>query len=327
MKLLTFLVESPVGNLGRPGALVDGERVVDLRSAHAQRLIEEGAHPPRAEELAAELFGSIEGLVALGAWGRAEAEAAIEVAGKAGDGSAAQMLALDSVQLLPPLRPPSFRDASIFEEHVRAAIERMGGDEVPPAFYELPVYYKGNPDTLIGHEATVPWPAYTSWMDYELELALVIGPGGEDISVDDAAGHIYGLAVLNDFSARDIQRQEMSVGLGPAKGKDFASALGPCLVTTDEIPDLYDLEMVARVNGEEWSRGNTGSAHWRFEQLINHISRSERLRPGDVIGSGTVGGGCGLELGLELQPGDLVELEISRLGTLRNLLGSPSKAA
>lgn len=154
-------------------------------------------------------------------------------------------------------------------------------------------------DAVIAHEDEVPWPSYTEQMDYELELACIIGRPGSDIPAGEADRYIFGYTIMNDFSARDIQQKEMSVGLGPAKGKDFATALGPWIVTADAIGDVYNLSMIA------------------------HASNCETLVPGDLIGSGTVGWGCGEELGRYLQPGDVVELEVENIGVLRNTIGEP----
>ena len=162
------------------------------------------------------------------------------------------------------------------------------------------------------------WPSYSRAMDFELELACYIGKKALDVPVEKATDHIVGFTIYNDMSARDAQGLEMPGKLGPAKGKDFdtGNVMGPCLVTRDEIDDVYDLDMIARVNGEEWGRGNTRDMLWRFEDVIAHISRSETLYPGEVLGSGTVGNGCGLEQLRYLNPGDTVELEIEQIGTL-----------
>jgi fumarylacetoacetate (FAA) hydrolase len=233
------------------------------------------------------------------------------------------------VELLAPLpRPRSLRDFYAFEQHVAAAHRKRGRD-VPPAWYEIPVFYFGHTGTIVGPDAPVPKPAATHQLDFELELACVIGTPGRDIPADRAFDHVAGYTIMNDWSARDLQRQEMSVGLGSAKGKDFATSLGPYLVTPDELADRFrdgrhDLAMVARIDGEEVSRGNANTLHWTFAQMIERASQSVELLPGDIIGSGTVGGGCLLELGEEvhpwLQPGDEVELEIERLGRLRNVI-------
>jgi len=224
---------------------------------------------------------------------------------------------LASVRIAAPLpNPSSLRDFIAFEDHIAATSKRRG-QPIPPEWYKAPVYYKGNHRTIIGPDEDLPWPLNTTKLDYELELACVIGCKGQDIAEREAQDYIAGYTVMNDFSARDIQFQEMACRLGPAKGKDFATALGPCLVTPDEIPDLTALTMLARVNGEEWSRGRFGTIHWSFPQMIAHVSRGEMIYPGDVFGSGTVGGGCGLEMDRYLKPGDVVELEIQPIGVLR----------
>ncbi len=232
-------------------------------------------------------------------------------------------------KLLAPLpRPRSLRDFYAFEQHVRTANERRGRS-VPVAWYEVPVFYFAYPGSIYGPDANVPKPATTNELDFELELACIIGRSGRDIPAEDALSYVAGFTIMNDWSARDIQRQEISVGLGPAKGKDFATSLGPFMVTTEELADRFvdgrhDLTMIARINGEEVSRGNAKDLHWSFAQMIERASQDVDLLPGDVIGSGTVGGGCLLELGEDvhpwLQPGDEVELEIERLGRLRNTI-------
>ena len=157
--------------------------------------------------------------------------------------------------------PPSLRDFIAFEGHIAATSKRRG-QPIPPEWYKAPVYYKGNHRTIIGSGENLPWPLDTTKLDYELELACVIGRQGRDIAEREAQDYIAGYTIMNDFSARDIQFQEMACRLGPAKGKDFATALGPCLVTPDEITDLSALTMLARVNGEEWSRGQFRTIHW-----------------------------------------------------------------
>ena len=225
------------------------------------------------------------------------------------------------VQYLCPLdRVPSLRDFLAFENHVKGGAERRGID-VPPYWYEAPVYYKGNPRTLIGPEDVCPWPSYTEQMDFELELAMIVGKRGRDISTEDAHEYIFGFTVFNDFSARDVQAKEMSAWLGPAKGKDFANAFGPCIVTADEVGSEPDLEMICRVNREEWGRARSSEMHWRWADIVAHVSAAEDIFPGDVYGSGTPGGCCGLDIGRSLNPGDVVELEIETIGVLRNVIG------
>ena len=214
----------------------------------------------------------------------------------------------------------SLRDFLAFEAHVQRGAERRGS-QVPDYWYEAPVYYKGNHRSIIGPDDVCPWPRYTERLDFELELAMIVGRRAIDVSADEAAGCIFGFSVLNDFSARDTQAREMTAWLGPAKGKDFATGLGPCIVTADEIGTDPDLEMVCRVNGDEWGRARSTEAHWSWGQMIAHVSASEEVWPGDVYGSGTPGGCCGLDLGRELSPGDVVELEIEKIGILRNRIG------
>jgi len=234
-----------------------------------------------------------------------------------------------TVRFCPPIPyPRTFRDFYAFEAHVKNARKRRGLEMIPQ-WYEFPAFYFSNPGTLVGHEADVRAPRDCQELDYELELGIVIGKGGKDISAEEAWEHVAGFTIINDFSARDIQRKEMAIGLGPAKGKDFATGVGPYLVTLDEFQDRMDkagrvdLEMIARVNGKELSRGNAKTMHFTWPQIIARASADAELFPGDLIGSGTIGTGCILELGPEntggwLKPGDMVECEIERLGVLRN---------
>ena len=219
--------------------------------------------------------------------------------------------ALADVELRPPvLRPPSIRDFMAFEAHVASA-RGLQGREVPPEWYDVPVFYFSNPAAIFGPGEDVPYPEGTAELDYELECAAIIG----------AEGAIGGFTIMNDWSARDLQRVEMRVGLGPAKGKDFATSLGPVVVTPDEF-DGTSGAMVARVNGEERSRGDLGDLHYTWARLVEQAARNTKLLPGDVIGSGTVGTGCILEHGdgRWLKRGDVVELEIDGIGVLENTI-------
>lgn len=248
----------------------------------------------------------------------------------------------DDIKLLSPLSPlSSLRDFMVFEDHIINCIRIFGLKKLGPldawiekkwgrkyslarrlnqSFYERPAYYKGNPRSVVGTDANVNIPRYTQKMDYELEFGVFIGKQGKNIAAKDAADYIAGYSIFNDFSARDEQLAEQAGRLGPAKGKDFdtGNAIGPYLVTPDEVGNPYNLTMVARVNGEQWSKGTTDDMYWRFEELIEYVSRDETLYPGDFLGSGTVGQGCGLELGRFLKPHDVVELEVEKLGILKN---------
>jgi len=225
-------------------------------------------------------------------------------------------------RLLAPLRPRSLRDFLAFEGHLKGAYRGLGR-EIPSEWYSVPAYYKGMPDTVIGPEDEVPWPAYTDQLDHELELAAIIGRRVRDVRVEDAAGCIFGYTIWNDLSARDVQRREAPIGLGPGKAKDWdgSNVIGPCVVTADEF-DASAARMIARVNGEVWGESSTAAMHHSFADMIAYASQGQTLHPGEVIGSGTAAGGSGLELDRWLQPGDLVELEIEGIGVLRNTIGA-----
>jgi fumarylacetoacetate (FAA) hydrolase len=249
--------------------------------------------------------------------GRIEGDRVIQLAAQTlqsfftGGGSArehAEYALADVLLRAPVLHPPAVRDFMAFEQHVATARRQRGAD-VPREWYEIPVFYFSNPAAIFGPDEDVPYPDGTAELDYELECAAIIG----------AEGTIGGFTVLNDWSARDVQRAEMRVGLGPAKGKDFATSIGPVVVTPDEF-DGSAGAMVARVNGEERSRGDLSDMYHRWDALLAQAARNTVLRPGDIIGSGTVGTGCILEHGdgRWLQRGDVVELEVEGIGVLRN---------
>ncbi len=226
-----------------------------------------------------------------------------------------------SPRLLAPLRPRSLRDFLAFEGHLKGAYKGLGRG-IPSEWYELPAYYKGLPDTVIGPDTEIPWPAYTDRLDHELELAAIIGRRIRDVDIRDAAGCIFGYTIWNDLSARDVQQREMPIGLGPGKAKDWdgSNVLGPCLVTADDL-DVSCTRMAVRVNGELWGESSTAEMHHSFADMIAYASRSQTLYPGDVIGSGTATGGSGVELDRWLQEDDLIELEIDGIGVLRNTIG------
>ncbi len=313
MKLVTFVQGAGPATLG---ALVDdGASVVDLTNAP-------GARP----ELAT--------MLELMAGGSDVLDHAHEVCT-----AAALRLRRDEVRLLAPvLVPAQIRDFLCFEEHLlgsfaaaREMVTAATGAppdaafearlQIPPVWYEQPIYYKGNRFSCIGPDADIIWPTYAEHLDYELEIGCWIGRAGRDIDVDAADAHVFGYSIFNDMTARDTQVAEMAGQLGPAKGKDFdtGNVIGPCIVTADEV-DIGNLTMVARINGEEVSRGSSSTMHWTFPKVIEHVSRSETLHAGEMLGSGTVGGGCAFERGERLAPGDVIELEVEGIGVLCNRL-------
>lgn len=310
MKLVTFDL---AGGARHIGALsTDGTRVVDFTAVDAVA------------------FRDMLTLIDGGAAALAHARDLLAVA--------RHSIALSDVTLAAPLpQPRRMRDFLSFELHVRQsrANRHLFGVEGEPrdprlvkiaqVWYERPIYYKGNCFSVVGPEASIQWPAYSRVIDYELEIALITGRGGKNISEHDAPAHIFGYCIFNDFSARDAQYAEMQGSLGPAKGKDFDSgnALGPWIATADEITDPQSLDMIARINGEEWSRGNSRTMHHSFARLLAYASEEETIVPGEIMGSGTVGGGCGNELGRFMKHGDTIELEVAGLGVLRNHIVAP----
>jgi 2-keto-4-pentenoate hydratase/2-oxohepta-3-ene-1,7-dioic acid hydratase in catechol pathway len=329
MRLVPFVVAGRAGCTQHLGALVEGTAdtgtLVDLTAATRCLSASRSATREAADRIARALVPAcvtayIEGGERTQDTAR-EALTASVTAGWTTDPTGAQVRydVADIARLPAVPEPPLLRDFMGFEQHLRNIYPRLGR-EIPPQWYELPVYYKGNPSAVGAHDDDIPIPSYADELDLEFEIAAVIGPGGVDIAAEKALEHVFGWTIYDDFSARAVQAQEMAVGLGPAKGKDFlrGHVLGPCLVTADEIPDPYALALTSRVNGEVWTQTSTSDMHWRFEQMIAHASRGERIRAGEVFGSGTVAGGSGAEQDRTLAVGDVVELEVDRIGVLRN---------
>jgi 2-keto-4-pentenoate hydratase/2-oxohepta-3-ene-1,7-dioic acid hydratase in catechol pathway len=300
MKLVSFQKENEV----RTG-LIQHDLVIDLYEAT------DGKLPKDILALIGRGGGALETIADLGPFS---------------EGGKGVILLEDATLKAPIPIPVSIRDFYAFEEHVRTARRKRGLDVVPE-WYDVPVFYFTNHLAVKGPDEAVAGPAECEWLDYELEIACVIGKEGRNIAKEDAEDHIFGYFIMNDWSARDIQKHEMKVGLGPAKGKDFATSFGPYLVTKDELEtrrsgDRFDMKMTAKVNGKLLSEGNFKDIHYTFADIIERASKDVTLYPGEVIGSGTVGTGCILELGTEthrwLRAGDEVELEIEGLGVLRN---------
>lgn len=306
----------------------DGERRIGAVDASGRTLVDltatGGGDPAMA---------SMQALIEAGEGALDRAREIAASAGRAGD----HVHALSAVRLLAPLPlPPQIRDASVFPLHIRqapAGMRMLAADlegktipladpapDVPAVYRQQPIYYITNRFSVIGPDEDVLWPRYSRFMDFELELAAVIGRGGKDIAAEDAGAHIFGYTIFNDFSARDTQLVEMQGMLGPAKGKSFdmGNAMGPWIVTRDEIPDVRALKATARINGETFVSDDCSAMLHSFEEMIAFISRDETLHPGEVIGSGTVGNGCGLERFQFLKDGDVVELEFDLIGVLRN---------
>jgi 2-keto-4-pentenoate hydratase/2-oxohepta-3-ene-1,7-dioic acid hydratase in catechol pathway len=319
MKLYTFIEN------GREclGAEVADGRLVDLKAARSGR-----------GEGALVAFENMQSLIEAG-------EAGLDAARRIiADPPAEALRTKESVQIAPPLRPRKIWSFSIFAEHLRSAgigarkmlaaeappeVRKMlGGDEgaapmPPPGYFKIPPYYFPDVMTITGQDSTVKWPSYSNWIDYELELAAVIGKAGKDIKVEDAQAHIFGYTILNDLSARDAQIASMAVAGTPGKGKDFdnSNPLGPCIITADEMPDPFALTFRVRVNGEEWAAGVPGVPDWPYDACINHATQSQTIYAGELFSSGCVKGCCATELARKLSRGDKLELEVDGLGVLR----------
>jgi 2-keto-4-pentenoate hydratase/2-oxohepta-3-ene-1,7-dioic acid hydratase in catechol pathway len=320
MKLATFEIPTPAGPLQRIGAAVDG-RLVDFSAAYAAYL-DRADTGCDAQRLASFIFPpDMVAFIGAGDLGRRAADQAVNAAAKTDEAFGARTsYAQSEIRLLAPVtRPRVIRDFLTFEGHMLTAGKALGRAQIPPVWYEVPAYYKGDPDTVVGPDATVYWPQYCEKFDFELELGMVIGRRGKNIRKADAGRHIAGYTIWNDYSARDQQMKEGPLGMGPSKGKDFdtGNAVGPYLVTADEL-DVGDLKMIARINGEVWTNSSTAGRQFSFADLIVHVSQSETIHPGELWGSGTTTGGSGLELDRWLKPGDVVELEIEGIGILRN---------
>ena len=326
MRLISFEHEGAV----RIGSWIDGDtQIVDLAHAGAPGL-------PR--------FTSMMALIEAGedAWGEARALTR--------DRPPTSLLATDAVRLLAPLPVPAqIRDFLCFEAHLlnssasaitilsgqaddpdarRRELEASGSWKIPAIWYSKPIYYTASRFAVSNPGQDIAWPAYSQMVDYELELAAVIGKRGVNIARESALDHVFGYTIFNDWSARDEQSRVMEGRLGPGKGKDFdgSNTFGPCIVTADEIGDPYSLTMIARVNGDEWSRGTSSAMYHRFEDCIADVSAGQTLHPGEILCSGTVGTGCGVENLKFLQGGETVELEIERIGILRNRVVRPLHA-
>lgn len=329
MKLITY----QLGETQRIGVLIDPEKFIDLQAASKEILGEPQQY-----------FDSMQALIESGSEGLDAARKCLDAAPDAAIGN------LAAVKLLAPIPVPAqMRDFVAFEEHMKrstksairhrailkgggrfsqsmglfmANLVGMGG--VPKAWYTRPIYYKCNRFSITGHDETVVWPHYSKNMDYECELACVIGRKGRDIDRAEASDYIFGFMIFNDLSARDAQTTEMGAFMGPAKGKDFDNGcpMGPYLVTADEISDPYNLEMIVKINGQEVSRNSSSTMYWSFEDMIAETSAAETLHPGEIFGSGTVGHGCGFEDMKFLSNGDVIEMEISGLGVLRTTISA-----
>jgi 2-keto-4-pentenoate hydratase/2-oxohepta-3-ene-1,7-dioic acid hydratase in catechol pathway len=319
MKLVTFQIED---NGYRIGALV-GDRVVDLNRAY--RLLQVSSDVVFVAKMADLLFPA--NMIDFFKTGEKGMQAATEIlftlekdVQRFTKTRQPILFKQEEVKLLAPVpRPNTIRDFSTFEENQKRVTMKKSGGTVPDVWYQIPVYWKANPDNTIGSEEDVWWPKYSEKLDFELEFGIFIGKQGMNIPLEKAGEYIAGYTIFNDISARDQQAKEMVMTFGPSKGKDFdhSKIFGPCLVTPDEF-GTRPHKMTASINGEVWGESSTDQMYYSFAQLITYVSQSESLYPGDFLGSGTCPGGCGVEVDCFLKPNDLIELEVEGIGLLRN---------
>ena len=323
MKFVTFAVDTPLGPLSRVGALIK-DHVVDLAAAYEALLASQGVFAAR--DLAEATIPS-DMREFLGRWPLAlnaakEGLAFCERASAKASPSGARLgYGSGEYRLQVPVRPMRIKDYLTFEEHKRKGFAKLGL-KMPEVWYKNPTYTNRNVLGIAGPDEEIAWPAYTNKFDCEFEIGVVIGRAGRNVSAADSGKYIAGFTIYNDLSARDTQQEERDAGSGPGKSKDFdqGNVLGPCIVTPDEL-DPSNIDMILRVDGEEWSRGNTREMKFNWGQIIEHASREETMFPGDVFASGTMNNGCCLELDRWFKPGSVIEMEARGIGVLRSRIG------
>lgn len=285
----------------------------DVRELHRRDLQSQGATAEAADELSRLVVaGNLTAALGSG-------DLFLDLAARCAADATGEAQTFQPATFLCPVDPPLYRDFMVFEDHFSFGY-RWRGLETPGVLYEMPVSYLGNPASFMGTGAEVPWPHYAEEMDYELELGIVLGRRAADLTPETARSAILGVTILNDFSARDIQRREMAAGLGPSKGKHFASSAGPWIATLDELGPDPDLAMRAEVNGEIRCEARSAEMIWSIEEIVSWASAAEVIPAGSLLGTGTANGGSGVEFGQFLAQGDTVSLTVDKLGTLTNTL-------
>lgn len=329
MRLVTFSIATPLGDICRVGALHNKE-VVDLAVAYGCQLHQRGVYAANALAKAVLPADMVEFLarwpVALDAAKEALSFAIAQPNDATSHSGARLRYRSGEYRLRIPLKPRRLKDYLVYEEHKKKSMARKGL-EMPDLWYQMPTYTNRNTHGLADPGSDIAWPTYSKKLDFEFELAVVIGRQGRDIKAADALNHVAGITIYNDLSARDVQADEGRVGAGAGKSKDFdqGNVLGPCITTLDEI-DPANVAMVLRVDGEEWARGHTSAMKFSWGEIIQNASRGETIFPGDVFASGTMDRGCGLELERWIKPGSQIEMEATGIGVLRNkiIAASPS---
>lgn len=320
MKLGRIVVAGPDGQEIRVvAAEPQNGRVVDLRKAYALTLQHGGASVEGARHLAQATFQDLTQGISLGDFFLESARTALSAADDAS-------LAIDEVTWTAAIKPPVIRDSLTFNGHIKNFFGNVMKSTPSRAVYERPGYFKGTTSTIYGHDETIPYPSFTEQLDYELEIGYIVGKPGRNLAPDDAWGHVFGITIFNDWSLRDVQKLESPIGMGAQHSKDFAYGIGPWITTLDEIPSVIGLKGQVRVNGDVWSDTQVEDFIWTPEETVAYASQLNGIQPGDLIGSGTMAFGAGVELGRFLQPGDELELELEGVGTLRNRIAHEKEA-
>ena len=318
MKLGRISAPSPDGDQIRLVAVEpEQNRVIDLARAYAVAQQTKSATPEASRRLAAALFpSSMAQAISAGPVFLDSAHWAVE---HAGDDAA---VSIEQVSWVAAVDPPVIRDGLTFPEHMQHFSEKVGGGPPNPQLFKTPGYFKGSTGVVYGHDQEIPYPGFSGFVDYELEMGLIVGAPGRNLTPQEAVTRLFGVTIFNDFSARDIQGAEMGMGMGPQKCKDFAYGIGPWITTIDELPPIDSLVGTVRVNGQEWATTSSDGMIYSPEELLAYVSIGDNLQPGDLIGSGTLPNGSGLELDKRLSPGDVLELELTGVGVLRNRMSA-----
>jgi len=321
VKLGRIKVAAPDGDQPRIVAVLEEEgRIVDLARAYAAVLRGRGANADGAARVARTLFpSSMSKALAAGDIFRESAEAALDAADDA-------TLPIDSVSWIAAVDSPVIRDSLTYPAHMENFTKSVGGKYPDRQIFKTPPYFKGSVSMIYGTGEEVPYPSYTEFLDWELEIGIIVGRQGHNLNPEQAERHIFGYTIFNDFSARDVQKGEMGAGMGPQKGKDFAFGIGPWITTADEIGPIADLKASVRVNGELVSTTAADGGIFSPAELVAWVSVSDNVLPGDLIATGTLPNGSGLEVGRNLKPGDVLELQLDRVGVLRTPIGQPEVA-
>ena len=320
MKLGRISVPTPDGAQARIVALTDdGATVVDLAVAYAGLLRSRGADADGARRLARALFpASMSAAIGSG-------DAFLDAARAALDHADDASTPVDSVSWIAAVDPPVIRDGLTYPTHMQNFLQKVGAKPDPQAF-KTPPFFKGSVSRIYGTDEVLPYPHYTEYLDWEFEIGIVVGRHGHNLTAEQAASNIFGYTIFNDWSARDVQAREMAMGMGPQKCKDFAFGIGPVIVTADELPGIDDLKGEVRVNGEVVSKVESTPRIFSSAEMVAWVSVGDAVLPGDLIGTGTMGFGSGFELDLRLSPGDVLELDLEKVGVLRTPVGEVEQA-